>query len=96
MKVKEQIEVYYTEAEMKLRDWQKRISKLIDEYGPDAVLEFDGGYSNVEAIVHYERDETPKEVAAREEKERIVREKKAEKLRKQRARIEKKLKELEG
>ena len=52
------------------------ISRLISEFGENAILRLNSGYSNISANISFEREETDEEYQARLKKEETVNKKK--------------------
>jgi hypothetical protein len=80
---------------MTLSEAREMIENMIRDFGPNARIEIDSGYSSSSLIVHYDRDETPEEIGAREELARMKREKERDGLLKKKRAIEKKLRNLD-
>lgn len=70
------------------------VQSMIKDFGPDAKIELDAGYNNVEMNVHFLRDETPEEKLIRETEEYAKRKKERDALLKKKKLIEKKLRDL--
>lgn len=94
IKIPEQKELWDTLDGKPLHEVLAIVQQMISEFGPDAELELDAGHNNVSLIVHYSRDETPEEVAAREAAEQKRRENEREALLRKKRAIDKKLREL--
>lgn len=93
-KVLDSCDIFTNFNGMTLGEVQNVLGSMIKDFGLDAKIDLDACHNNVKMIVHYERDETPEEMAAREAIAAKKREKERSDLLKRKKAIEKKLADL--
>lgn len=76
--IRDKLKLDLYDLEGTLGDVRNRINWLIDDYGEDAMIDFEYGYEGIEdVVVHFDRKETDKERNKRLKNARKEREKKA-------------------